>query len=119
MPKRPCKRIKRNPLILQCVPPKVGSRNRVRGDEPGCIFQPIAYWLDKSAAQSGQRQISEASLLTVGLFGGWPGVIVAQQALTHKTVEISFRVAFWATVILNVGAFPYVTSSAFSGVAKG
>ncbi len=45
----------------------------------------IAYWMDKSAAQSGQRRISEASLLKVGLFGGWPGAIVAQQTLRHKT----------------------------------
>ncbi len=79
----------------------------------------IAYWLDKSAAQSGQWRISETSLLMFGLFGGWPGAIVAQQTLRHKTVKTSFRVAFWATVILNVGAFLYVTSSAFNGVAKG
>jgi uncharacterized membrane protein YsdA (DUF1294 family)/cold shock CspA family protein len=79
----------------------------------------IAYWIDKSAAQNGQWRIPEATLLMLGMFGGWPGAIVAQQTLRHKTAKASFRLAFWATVILNIGAFLYITSPAFSGVAKG
>lgn len=75
-----------------------------------------AYWIDKTAAQNGQWRIPESTLLMLGMFGGWPGAIVAQQTLRHKTAKASFRLAFWATVILNVGAFLYLTSPAFHGV---
>lgn len=69
-----------------------------------------AYWLDKTAAQKGQWRIPEATLLMLGMLGGWPGAIVAQQTLRHKTSKVSFRSAFWATVILNVGAFLVATT---------
>ena len=82
----------------------------------GCA---TTYWIDKTAAQNGQWRIPESTLLMLGMFGGWPGAIVAQQTLRHKTAKTSFRVAFWLTVVLNVGAFLYVTSPTFSGFAKG
>jgi uncharacterized membrane protein YsdA (DUF1294 family) len=69
-----------------------------------------AYWLDKTAAQNGEWRIPEATLLVLGLLGGWPGAIVAQQTLRHKTSKESFRVAFWVTVIVNVGVFVVVTT---------
>ena len=65
----------------------------------------VAYWMDKTAAQKGQWRIPEITLLTLGLFGGWPGAIVAQQTLRHKTSKVSFRIAFWMTVVLNVAVF--------------
>ncbi|WP_114969889.1 DUF1294 domain-containing protein [Rhodoferax ferrireducens] len=69
-----------------------------------------AYWLDKTAAQNGQWRIPETTLLMLGMFGGWPGAIVAQQTLRHKTSKESFRVAFWATVVVNVGVFVVATT---------
>jgi uncharacterized membrane protein YsdA (DUF1294 family) len=78
-----------------------------------------AYWIDKTAAQNGQWRIPESTLLMFGMFGGWPGAIVAQQTLRHKTAKASFRLTFWFTVVLNVGAFLYVTSPTFSGIARG
>jgi uncharacterized membrane protein YsdA (DUF1294 family) len=44
------------------------------------------------------------------LVGGWPGAIVAQQMLRHKTSKVSFRVAFWLTVLVNVGVFVAYTT---------
>ena len=70
----------------------------------------LAYWRDKTAAQNRQWRVSESTLLMLGMFGGWPGAIVAQQTLRHKTRKVSFRIAFWATVILNVCAFIAVTT---------
>jgi uncharacterized membrane protein YsdA (DUF1294 family) len=64
-----------------------------------------AYAADKSAAISGGWRISERDLLVLGLAGGWPGAIVAQQFLRHKSSKASFRSAFWATVALNVAGF--------------
>jgi uncharacterized membrane protein YsdA (DUF1294 family) len=46
----------------------------------------------------------------LGLIGGWPGAIVAQQLLRHKTSKASFRLAFWATVVLNIAAFLLLVS---------
>lgn len=64
-----------------------------------------AYAADKSAAVSGGWRISERNLLLLGLAGGWPGAIVARQMLRHKSSKPSFRLAFWATVALNVAGF--------------
>lgn len=65
----------------------------------------LAYAFDKSAAARGRWRTSEGTLLTLGLVGGWPGAIVAQQVLRHKSSKASFRAAFWGTVVLNVAAF--------------
>lgn len=73
----------------------------------------LAYALDKSAAVAGRRRSSEQSLLILGLLGGWPGGLLAQQLLRHKSSKASFRSAFWGTVLLNVSAF--VVFHAFLG----
>ena len=65
----------------------------------------IGYAADKSAALTGRWRSSEQSLLLLGLAGGWPGAIVAQQLLRHKTRKASFQSAFWGTVVLNVAGF--------------
>lgn len=65
----------------------------------------LAYAIDKSAAASGAWRIPENTLLLLGLAGGWPGAIVAQRLLRHKSVKQPFRTLFWGTVIMNVIAF--------------
>ena len=67
-----------------------------------------AYGFDKAAAGRGARRVSEQTLITLGLVCGWPGALVAQQLLRHKTRKRSFRRRFWRSVVLNVllvGAF--------------
>jgi uncharacterized membrane protein YsdA (DUF1294 family)/cold shock CspA family protein len=70
----------------------------------------ILYAADKSAAATGARRTQERTLLAIGLLGGWPGGLVAQQLLRHKSIKSSFRAAFWATVIVNVVAFVALSS---------
>ena len=67
-----------------------------------------AYARDKSAAQKGTWRTSEGALLLLGLAGGWPGGLIAQETLRHKSKKPSFRVAFWATVILNCAALVWL-----------
>lgn len=63
------------------------------------------YARDKSAARRGDRRTPERRLLLLGLAGGWPGALLAQQWLRHKTVKRPFRQLFWLTVVANVAGF--------------
>jgi uncharacterized membrane protein YsdA (DUF1294 family)/cold shock CspA family protein len=74
----------------------------------------IAYAIDKSAAVAGRRRIPESTLLFFGLAGGWPGAIVAQQLLRHKSIKTAFRSAFWASVLVNVAVFIGLSSPLLS-----
>jgi uncharacterized membrane protein YsdA (DUF1294 family) len=58
----------------------------------------IAYVVDKRAARLKRRRIAERTLLLLGLVGGWPGGLVAQHVVRHKTAKGSFQARFWATV---------------------
>ncbi|MCC7682451.1 DUF1294 domain-containing protein [Janthinobacterium sp. FW305-128] len=70
----------------------------------GCF---VAYAIDKSAAKEGRWRTPERTLLLLGLLCGWPGAVLAQQWLRHKSSKRSFRIVFWITIALNIGAFVY------------
>ena len=60
-----------------------------------------AYALDKSAARRGARRIAESTLHALSFAGGWPGALLGQQLLRHKSSKHEFRQLFWATVVFN------------------
>jgi uncharacterized membrane protein YsdA (DUF1294 family)/cold shock CspA family protein len=70
----------------------------------------IAYALDKSSAARSARRTSERTLHGLSLAGGWPGALLAQQFLRHKSAKAGFRKVFWTTVALNVAAFVVLCS---------
>lgn len=91
-----------DPTLIEVVPPIVALY---------LFFSVIAFFnyaRDKSAARSGQRRISEKRLLLMGLFGGWPGALLAQQTLRHKTSKKSFQLQFWISVVINLLALGWV-----------
>ncbi|MES9939880.1 MAG: cold shock and DUF1294 domain-containing protein [Candidatus Thiodiazotropha sp. 6PLUC2] len=60
-----------------------------------------AYALDKVAAVRDGWRTSENALHLMSLVGGWPGALMAQSHLRHKTKKQPFRVLFWMTVVFN------------------
>ena len=71
----------------------------------GSAITFVAYAKDKMAAQRNAWRTPETTLHLLALAGGWPGALVAQQVLHHKSTKPEFRVCFWTTVILNVAGF--------------
>ena len=67
-----------------------------------------AYALDKLAAEKGAWRTSEGTLHLLALVGGWPGALIAQSSLRHKTRKQPFRAIFWATMMLNCAAFAWL-----------
>lgn len=78
------------------------------------ILTFLVYWFDKSAARHGQWRTKESSLLLLGLAGGWPGAVVAQRVLRHKSRKQQFQVAFWGTVVMNSVALGWLVTDSGS-----
>lgn len=105
----------RQPLVkvvvfgLLCLLPAVGLMRLV---EQGNHWPVYAYLLgsllafglylhDKRRAQHSGWRTPEARLHLVELIGGWPGALIAQQTLRHKTRKLSFQIVFWLIVMAH------------------
>lgn len=64
----------------------------------------IVYAHDKSAARRDRWRVEENTLHLLALIGGWPGALVAQYRLRHKSSKASFLGIFWTSVLLNTGS---------------
>lgn len=73
----------------------------------------LMYRSDKVAAQCERQRTPEATLHLVGLLGGWPGAVIAQQLFRHKTIKQPFQAVFWCTVVLNLAAVAWLLRSGF------
>jgi uncharacterized membrane protein YsdA (DUF1294 family)/cold shock CspA family protein len=65
----------------------------------------IVYASDKSKAQRREWRTPEGTLHALAFAGGWPGALLAQQLLRHKSAKAEFRSVFWGTVVLNLTVF--------------
>lgn len=77
------------------------------------------YAIDKAAARAERWRTPESTLLLLGLACGWPGALLAQQWLRHKTSKTSFQLLFWTTVLLNMAAFAAYARLQSGGVSLG
>lgn len=68
----------------------------------------VAHAIDRSAARARDWRTPEATLLLLGLAGGWPGALLAQQWLPHKTAKRAFQRKFQFTVALNLAGFVWL-----------
>ena len=65
------------------------------------VLSVVQYWRDKHNAQSREWRTPEKQLHAVELFGGWPGALLAQQLLRHKTQKTSYQAVFWLIVLAH------------------
>jgi uncharacterized membrane protein YsdA (DUF1294 family) len=68
--------------------------------------------IDKTAAKDGAWRTKEGTMHWLSVPGGWPGAMIAQQTLRHKTRKQFFRLVFWITVSINVGLLFWINTPA-------
>jgi uncharacterized membrane protein YsdA (DUF1294 family) len=61
----------------------------------------IATYRDKRKSMTRQWRTPERTLHLLELLGGWPGGLIAQQVLRHKTNKLSYQMIFWCIVALH------------------
>lgn len=77
------------------------------------VLTYIAYWLDKRKAQARRWRTPESTLQLLALLGGWPGALLAQAYLRHKSQKKPFLVVFWFAVVVNLIALSWMASQQF------
>lgn len=94
-------------FILLCLLPVFGS---IRLAAQGIHWPLLAYGVGslvafalymhdkRSALRSGWRT-PEVRLHLIEVLGGWPGALIAQQLMRHKTRKLSFQAVFWLIVV--------------------
>ncbi len=71
----------------------------------------IVYARDKSAARNNRWRTPENTLHLLALLGGWPGALLAQKLLRHKSSKQPFQWLFRVTVILNCAALGWLLTA--------
>tara|TARA_B100000700_G_scaffold11895_1_gene12161 strand:+ start:1074 stop:1580 length:507 start_codon:yes stop_codon:yes gene_type:complete len=65
------------------------------------ILTFLVYAWDKAAAKRNSRRIPEKYIHILALACGWPGAVVAQRFIRHKSSKRRFQIMFWLTVVGN------------------
>jgi len=65
-------------------------------------------WDKRQAGRSGWR-VPEKRLHVMSLLGGWPGALIGQRWLRHKSIKTRFRVVFLGTVLLHLAICSGIT----------
>ncbi len=77
------------------------------------------YAADKSAARNGRWRTQESTLHLLASAGGWPGALLAQHFLRHKSTKRSFQAVFWFTVAANCGLLACYLAGTMADVLVG
>ncbi|MCI8211318.1 hypothetical protein AUC61_17460 [Pseudomonas sp. S25] len=102
-------RVKLAIFLAICLLPVIGLTSLLLNGVwlPAAVYLTMSllvfflYWRDKRQARAGGWRTPEKILHAVELLGGWPGAMLAQQVLRHKTRKLSFQVLFWLIVLLH------------------
>jgi uncharacterized membrane protein YsdA (DUF1294 family)/cold shock CspA family protein len=79
----------------------------------------IVYAGDKRAASKMQQRVPERTLHLLALGCGWPGALLAQQLLRHKSSKPAFLRRFWMTVAANISIFVLLATPIFKMLVAG
>ena len=96
-------------LGLLCALPLAGSLQLAIGGMVwplaiyivGSVISYLMYRSDKGSAIASRQRIPEKRLHLAEALGGWPGALVAQQLLRHKTRKLSYQLVFWLIILLH------------------
>ncbi|MBN2864858.1 MAG: DUF1294 domain-containing protein [Thiotrichales bacterium] len=66
------------------------------------------YQFDKQSAMDQSRRVPERALHFLSLMGGWPGALLAQEILRHKSRKHPFKTILWITILVNFVILFYV-----------
>jgi uncharacterized membrane protein YsdA (DUF1294 family) len=69
----------------------------------------LHYAWDKRRSRRGGWRVPENRLHLLSLLGGWPGALLGQRWLRHKTVKRKFRIVFWLTVFAHIAVATGIT----------
>lgn len=62
----------------------------------------LLYAVDKRAAKKGAWRIPEQTLHLCALLCGWPGALLGQRMLRHKSKKLPFRLVLCLTIVVNL-----------------
>jgi uncharacterized membrane protein YsdA (DUF1294 family) len=74
------------------------------------------YAWDKWRAKRGGDRTAEATLHLLEMLGGWPGALVAQTWLRHKSRKLSYQIRFWIIVACHIGLWAWLGFEKFDAV---
>ncbi|MFC3627310.1 DUF1294 domain-containing protein [Vogesella amnigena] len=72
------------------------------------LFTYLLYAHDKRAARRRRWRTRESTLHLLAMLGGWPGAMLAQYRLRHKSSKISFQFWYRGTVAANLGLLAWL-----------
>ncbi|WP_299002107.1 DUF1294 domain-containing protein [uncultured Shewanella sp.] len=61
-----------------------------------------AFAIDKSAARKSKWRTKERTLHLLSLLCGWPGALIAQKILRHKTKKQPFKKWLYFVIFINI-----------------
>jgi uncharacterized membrane protein YsdA (DUF1294 family) len=65
-------------------------------------------WRDKRAARRGNWRTRESTLHLLELLGGWPGTILGQQWLRHKSHKRTYRLVLVMIITMHLSIWAWL-----------
>lgn len=72
------------------------------------FFTYLMFARDKQAAKNNNWRTPENTLHLLSFMGGWPGALLAQNRLHHKTKKQPFKSILWLMIALNIIVFIWI-----------